>query len=80
MRKKQPDSIGSRSSERKACYHAFYGGMILAIYGIYSEVDLTALGILVGSVTLPLMWYAGARSAIKWKHGEDQDANPKVTV
>jgi hypothetical protein len=66
---------GGRSSETRACYHAFYGGMILAIYGIFEGVDLTALGILVGSVTLPLMWYAGARSAIKWKHGEEEGKN-----
>jgi hypothetical protein len=61
---------GHKSSERKACYHAFLAGLILAGAGIHYKADLNALGILIGSVTLPLMWYAGVRTAGKIKNGE----------
>jgi hypothetical protein len=61
---------GSKSSERKACYHAFYAGLVLAALGIHYKADLNALGILIGSVTLPLLWYAGMRTAGKIKNGE----------
>jgi len=58
-------SEGHRTSERKACYHAFYAALILAGYGICEGVDLSDLGVLIGAVVLPLMWYAGARTAYK---------------
>jgi hypothetical protein len=58
---------GKKTSERAACYHAFYASFLLASYGIYKSVDLTSLGILIGSVTLPLMWYAGNRTTLKIK-------------
>ena len=58
---------GSKTSERKACYHAFVAGLALAVFGIYKGVDLTALGVLIGAVVLPLMWYAGARTTLKIK-------------
>lgn len=61
---------GSKSSERKALYHAFWVSIILAMYGISKGADLTALGILIGSVCSPLMFYAGARSYVKGKRGE----------
>lgn len=64
---------GSKSSERKACYHGFFAGFILASYGIYKGVDLMALGILISTVVLPLMWFAGARTAYKIKHGETEE-------
>lgn len=64
---------GHKTSERKACYHAFYAGFVLAAFGIYKGSDLNALGILIGSVTLPLMWYAGARTIKKIKGGKDAD-------
>ncbi len=60
---------GKKTSEKKACYHAFYASVILALLGIYMGADLSALGILVGSVCLPLMWYAGARTGLKMKQG-----------
>jgi hypothetical protein len=63
---------GHKTSEIKACYHAFYAGLILAAFGIYKGADLTALGVLIGSVTLPLMWYAGNRTALKRKIGEEE--------
>lgn len=58
---------GHRSSERKACYHAFMVSIAIAVYGIYKGADLTALGVLIGAVCSPLMWYAGARSYVKGK-------------
>jgi len=63
---------GSKSSERKACYHAFIAGVAMACYGIYHGADLNALGVLIGSVTLPLMWFAGNRTALKMKQGEQE--------
>lgn len=65
-------SKGTRSSERKACYHAFLASILLACYGVYKEVSLSELAILVGAVSTPLMWYAGARSYVKGKHGESE--------
>lgn len=64
---------GKKSSERKACYHAFFAGVMIAMYGIYKGVDLSGLGVLIGSATLPLMWYAGNRTTLKWKHGEREE-------
>jgi uncharacterized membrane protein YiaA len=63
---------GSKSSERKACYHAFIAGVAMACYGIYHGADLNALGVLIGSVTLPLMVYGGFRTAYKRVHGESE--------
>jgi hypothetical protein len=63
---------GQRSSERKACYHAFIAGVAMACYGIYHGADLNALGVLIGSVTLPLMWFSGNRTALKMKQGESE--------
>jgi hypothetical protein len=63
---------GHRTSERKACYHAFIAAFLIACYGIYEGSDLTALGILIGAVTMPLMWFAGMRTVKKWKHGESE--------
>lgn len=61
---------GSKSSEKKALYHAFFVSIIIALYGIYKEVDLAALGVLIGAVCSPMMVYAGARSYVKGKQGE----------
>lgn len=62
---------GHKSSERKACYHAFLAGFCLAGLGIYMQSDLSALAALVIAVCTPLMWYAGNRSYVKGKIGED---------
>ena len=64
---------GAKSSEKKACYNAFYAGMVLAGGGIYLEADLVALSALIVAVTSPLMFYAGARTAYKCKQGEKSD-------
>lgn len=64
---------GKKTSERAACYHAFYASFVLAAYGIHKAVDLTALGILIGSVALPLMWYAGNRTTLKIKNKKKED-------
>ena len=64
---------GHRTSERKACYHAFVAGFLIACFGIYMKADLNALGVLIGSVTLPLMCFAGMRTAHKIKNGEADD-------
>jgi Zn-dependent membrane protease YugP len=64
-------SRGTRASEKRACYWAFFAGFVLACFGIWKGVELSALGVLIGSVTLPLMWYAGNRTALKLKQGED---------
>lgn len=63
---------GHRSSEKKACYYAFIAGVAIAVYGLYKGADLPGLALLVPSVSTPLMWYAGARSYIKGKHGEGE--------
>ena len=62
---------GHKSSERKAAYHAFFAGFILAAYGIYTKADLSALGILIGGVVSPLIAYGGFRTALKRKQGEE---------
>ena len=64
---------GDKSSERRACYHAFFAGCVLAVSGLYLQSDLTALGILIGAVSAPLMWYAGNRTLLKRKTGETDD-------
>ena len=52
---------GHRSSERD--YHALakcigpFGRM-----GLYSNVDLSGLALLLPAVSAPMMWFAGARS------------------
>ena len=61
---------GAKSSERKACYYAFFAGVILAGVGLYLKSDLTTLAALIIAVNTPLMWYAGARTAYKIKNGE----------
>ena len=66
-------SRGHRSSERKAAYHAFIAGLMLACYGIYKGSDLTALGVLIGAVTFPLMAYGGMRTTLKSIQGEKKD-------
>jgi len=63
---------GSKSSEKKACYDAFYFGFVLAIWGIWYNVDITGLATLIFAVTAPLMWYAGNRTAYKFKNGESE--------
>lgn len=69
---------GDKSSERRASYHAFFASFLLAWYGIYSDADLTALGVLIGAVSMPLMWYAGNRTALKIKTGEENDNGEQV--
>jgi hypothetical protein len=64
---------GKKSSEKKACYVAFFGSFILGSLGLFKGADLSALGVLVGAVNLPLMWYAGMRTANKIKNGETQE-------
>lgn len=61
---------GHKSSERKACYHAFFASLAIAMYAIYAGVDLSEAGVLIGAVNLPLMWFAGMRTTNKWKNGE----------
>jgi hypothetical protein len=56
---------GRKTSERKACYHAFCVGFILALVGLYLKVDLIGLSGLIVAVCTPLMWYAGNRSYVK---------------
>ncbi len=62
---------GHKSSERKACYHAGIFAVSLAIYGIYKGSDLSGLALVIGAVCSPFMAYAGARSFVKSKRGED---------
>lgn len=61
---------GHKTSERKACYHAFYVGIIISCYGLYKNVDLSGLALLIPAIGSPLMWYAGARSYLKSKSGD----------
>ncbi len=68
---------GSRSSEKTACYHAFYVGAAMAVFGLWKGVDLAGLAALVPAVGTPLMWYAANRSFVKGKQGENDDAKPQ---
>jgi len=70
---KEEKTFGHKTSERRACYHAFYAGCLLACFGIYSGSQLSDLAFLIGAVTTPLMWYAGARTLKKIKGGKDVD-------
>lgn len=65
--------MSRRMSELRATYTAFAGGMALALLGIWKGVELSALGVLIGAVTLPLMAYTGARTAKKIKGGKDEE-------
>lgn len=60
-----------RMTELRASYTAFAGGMALALAGLWLGSDLSALGILIGAVTLPLMAYTGARTTKKITGGKD---------
>lgn len=64
---------GHKSSERRACYHAFYVGCAIAMYGLYTKASLEGLALLIPAVASPLMWYAGNRSYVKGKIGEDKE-------
>lgn len=66
---------GHRTSERKACYHAFIVGLGIAIYGLYRGVEPEGLALLIPAVATPLMWFAGARSYVKGKQGENVDVD-----
>lgn len=67
---------GAKTSERKACYHAFFAGFIISLYGIHEGSDLSGLAFLIVSVGGPLMWYAGNRTALKaFKTGEADAGN-----
>lgn len=70
--KEQTKTRGTKSSELKACYHAFFAGFFLAVYGVMNGSDLSDLGWLIVGVCSPLMWYAGARTTYKVKHGEKE--------
>lgn len=61
---------GHKTSERKACYHAFFVSLLLAAFGIFQDVDLSDLAMLIGAVCAPLMFYAGARTALKRVKGD----------
>lgn len=62
---------GQKSSERRACYHAFFAGFLLAGFGIWKGAALAGLAGLIVAVCGPLMWYAGCRTAYKSRHGEE---------
>lgn len=65
-------TFGHKSSERKACYHAFYASVLLAAWGLYSKVDLSGLALLLPAVSAPMMWYAGARSYVKVRKNNEE--------
>jgi hypothetical protein len=62
---------GVRSSEYKALRNCFLAGLTLAVYGISREADLMGLAALIPAVCSPMMVYAGARSYVKGRQGED---------
>lgn len=62
---------GNKSSEKSACYRAFYAGLFVAVFGIYMGSDLGGLAMLITAVSAPMMFYAGARTAYKRARGED---------
>lgn len=66
------ETRGTKTSERKACYHAFYAAVLLAAGGIYTKADLGGLAALVAAVGSPLMWYAGNRTYLKSKTGGEE--------
>ena len=69
------ETRGQISTERKACYHAFYSGVVMGALGVWKGADLSALAVLIGAITMPLMWYAGNRTALKRKQGESNVDN-----
>ena len=62
---------GLKSSEYKSLKSCFYAGLLLAVYGIAKGVDLMGLSALIPAVCSPMMFYAGCRSHVKAKQGED---------
>lgn len=66
---------GQSTTERKACYHAFYADFAIGALGIWKGVDLADLALLLGAINMPLMWYAGARTVLKRKLGESHVDN-----
>ncbi len=62
---------GHKTSERKACYHAVYISLFVALLGIWKGADLDSLAVLVCAVNAPLMWYAGNRSYLKARIGKE---------
>lgn len=63
---------GRRSSELMVSTRAVAIGLVMAIYGIYKDADITALALLIPAVTAPYMWYVGARTTLKTKQGETE--------
>lgn len=63
---------GYVSSERRACYHAFYAAFAMAMFGVAMGVtNYTGYAVLVTAVVSPLaILYNGGRVATKWKEGE----------
>ncbi len=64
---------GRKTSELMVSTRAVLIGLTMAVYGIYKEADITALALLIPSVTAPYMWYVGARTTLKVKNGESND-------
>lgn len=63
---------GLKSSERKACYEAFYANLALVAVFAVCKLDMNILVGLLPVVNLPLMWLAGMRTVNKWKNGEKE--------
>lgn len=62
---------GKQSTEYKSLRTCFYACLCLVIYGIYKEVDLMGLAAVIPALCSPMMVYAGARSYVKGKQGEE---------
>lgn len=68
---------GDKSSEKRACYHAFVASCLIACFSLYFQADLTATAGLIVAVCAPLMWYAGARTTYKCFKGEQDEITHK---
>lgn len=68
---KKNKTRGTQSSEYRSVKIATLIGVVLAIYGISQDSDLSDLGILIGIVVSPLsLFYPAARSIVKSTKGE----------
>lgn len=60
---------GLKSSEYRVLFLAFWGNILLSVYGITHGVDLMGLAALIPAINSPLMFYAGSRAYVKGKQG-----------
>ena len=65
---------GTKSSERKAVYHAFFVNTVLIGYGIYHGSDLSGLAVALGAANALVMAYVFGRSYVKGRQNDPSAA------